>query len=63
MHTTNVSCFNIGCSTIANKHELKIEPNNPQTNESRLAPTQQIQGLRTPPANKQKAYNPKEEIY
>jgi hypothetical protein len=26
LHTTNVTCFNIGCSTVTNSHELKIEP-------------------------------------
>lgn len=26
LHTTNVTCFNIGCSAVTNAHELKIEP-------------------------------------
>lgn len=68
MHTTNVSCFNLGYSSIANNHELKIEPLNqiPQLQQqAEMKKTAFTQGLRTPPANKLKAdsYVPKEDIY
>ena len=53
MNTTNVSCFNIGCTSWTNAHEVKIEPQNfLQKAAVNLQKTSETSPLKTPQQTK-----------